>query len=259
MWSSPLISGWLRWRNAKVAPRLRRKLRELERSLNYKFRRPELLITALKHRSYLDGVGEDRHLSNERLEFLGDAVLDMVVSDYFYRLRPTDEEGALTNIKSVIVSGMVLSEQARKMQLGNYLLLSHNEANNGGRDRGSILEDTFEALVGAIYLDGGVQPAGEFIRKFLLKDADYILQARLWKNYKSMLLEYIQGQGKEAPVYNVLEEIGPDHDKMYLVEVRLGGGEVLGTGSGRSKKQAEQRAAEEGVKKVTEGGQSPVS
>jgi ribonuclease-3 len=255
-WNPPLILGWFRWKKAKTAPHLRRKLRELERHLNYRFRRPELLITALKHRSYLDGVGEDRHLSNERLEFLGDAVLDMVVSDYFYRLRPFDEEGALTNIKSVIVSGSVLTEQARKLQLGRYLLLSHNEANNGGRNRGSILEDTFEALVGALYLDGGVEPSRRFIHRFLLRDAEHILKARSWKNYKSMLLEYAQSQGKEPPVYTVLEEIGPDHDKMYLVEVRFGNGEVLGSGSGRSKKQAEQRAAEEGVKKVTtpEGG-----
>lgn len=251
MWNPPLILGWLRWKNAKAAPNLRKRLRELEHSLDYRFKRPELLITALKHRSYLDGVGEDRHLSNERLEFLGDAVLDMVVSDYFYRLKPTDEEGSLTNIKSVIVSGSVLTEQARKLQLGKYLLLSHNEANNGGRNRGSILEDTFEALVGAIYLDGGIEPARTFIRRFLLNDAEIILKARSWKNYKSMLLEYAQSQGKDAPVYTVLEEIGPDHDKMYLVEVRLGNGEVLGTGSGRSKKQAEQRAAEEGVKKIT--------
>jgi ribonuclease-3 len=229
---------------------LRRKLFELERSINYYFRRPELLITALKHRSYLDGVGEDRHLSNERLEFLGDAVLDMVVSDYFYRLHPKDEEGSLTNIKSVIVSGSVLTEQARKLKLGKFLLLSHNEANNGGRNRGSILEDTFEALVGAIYLDGGVEPARRFIHHFLLNDADHILKLRTLKNYKSMLLEYAQSQGREAPLYTVMEEIGPDHDKMYLVEVRLGNGEVLGTGSGRSKKQAEQRAAEEGVKKL---------
>ncbi|RJP74952.1 MAG: ribonuclease III [Candidatus Zixiibacteriota bacterium] len=228
---------------------MRKKIRELERLLNYPFKQPQLLITALKHRSYLDDVGEDRLLSNERLEFLGDAVLDLVVSDYFYRLRPSDEEGVLTNIKSAIVSGTALMAQARKMQLGKYLLLSDNEAANGGRDRDSILEDTFEALVGAIYLDGGLDPAQVFIQNFLLADAEKILEQGSLKNYKSMLLEYAQSRGKEPPVYSVLSESGPDHDKLYLVEVRLNE-HVQGTGTGRSKKQAEQRAAAEAMKRV---------
>ncbi len=246
-----MLKEWFRWKNARVSPALRQDVRSLERLLGYTFRRPELLITALKHRSYLDNAGEERTASNERLEFLGDAVLDLVVSDYFYGLRPDDDEGVLTNIKSAIVSGTTLAAQARKMQLGRFLLLSDNEASNGGRERVSILEDTFEALVGALYLDGGLKPARKFVQKFLLADVGKILEQSHLKSYKSMLLEYAQGRGMEPPVYNVLQESGPDHNKTYLVEVRLSG-EVLGTGQGRSKKQAEQRAAQMGMERVRE-------
>lgn len=208
-----------------------------------------MLITALKHRSYLDDAGEARVLANERLEFLGDAVLDLVVSDYFYHLRSQDEEGTLTNIKSTLVSGPVLVAQARKLRLGEYLLLSENEAHSGGRNRESILEDAFEAVIGAIYLDGGIKPARQFVQRFLLSEADKILGQASLKNYKSMLLEYAQSLSKEPPVYSVLQEFGPDHDKRYLVEVSLDGA-VIGAGTGRTKKQAEQRAAAEGIKKI---------
>jgi ribonuclease-3 len=194
-------------------------------------------------------VGEDRVLSNERLEFLGDAVLDLVVSEYFYQLHPQDDEGMLTNTKSLMVSGPALVAQARKLELGRFLLLSDNEINNGGRDRISILEDSFEALVGAIYLDGGIEAARRFLLRFLLADARAILEHRSLKNYKSLLLEYAQGRGMEPPVYHVLDESGPDHNKLYLVEVRLSS-EVLGSGSGRTKKQAEQQAAKEASLKL---------
>lgn len=242
---------WKRKRNdsRRIAPQLIRKSRDLEEILNYSFKRPELLITALKHRSFLEEAGEERSESNERLEFLGDAVLDLIVSDYFFRKHPQDEEGTLTMMKSTLVSGSVLMAQARKMDLGSFLLLGGNELHNGGRNRESILEDAFEAVLGAIYLDGGLEPARRYVDRFLLRDADAILRQGSLKNYKSMLLEYAQSIGKPQPVYSVIEESGPDHDKNYIVEVRVNG-EVLGTGSGRSKKQAEQRAAEAGMKNL---------
>ncbi len=233
----------------QIAPPWRRKIGNLEKILEYQFKRPELLITALKHRSFLEEAGEDRTESNERLEFLGDAVLDLIVSDSFFRRYPQAEEGTLTMMKSTLVSGPVLMAQARKMDLGSYLLLGGNELNNGGRNRESILEDAFEAVLGAVYLDGGLEPARRCVERFLLQDADSILRQESLKNYKSMLLEYAQSIGKPQPVYSVLEESGPDHNKNYVVEVRLNG-EVLGTGSGRSKKQAEQRAAEAGMKNL---------
>jgi ribonuclease-3 len=250
LWRINPICRALRWKQVQAPPPIRRQFCELERRLGYRFRHPGLLITALKHRSYLDGVGEDRSLSNERLEFLGDAVLDLVVSEYYYYLRPSDEEGTLTNVKSTLVSGPVLVSQARKLRLGQYLLLSENEINSGGRDRDSILEDAFEAVIGAIYLDGGLNASRRFIQKALLTDSVHILSQASLKNYKSMLLEYAQSLGKDPPIYNVSKEIGPDHDKRYTVEVSLDG-RVIGVGMGRSKKQAEQQAAAEGINRIT--------
>ncbi|MCX6639189.1 MAG: ribonuclease III [bacterium] len=233
-----------------LKPDLRHNLRALEQRIHHTFRDPRLLLQALKHRSYLDTSGEKRVQSNERLEFLGDAVLDLVVSDHFFRTEVNEDEGALTNFKSTIVSGAVLATQARKIGLGEYLLLSENEAKSGGRYRDSILEDALEALIGAIYLDGGVKPAHRFVQQFLLSDSEKILAIKSFQNYKSILQEYAQGRGSDPPVYTVLEATGPDHDKRYLVEVCLEG-KIVGQGRGRSKKEAEQRAAAEGVKQLT--------
>lgn len=215
--------------------------------IGYRFRQPELLWNALKHRSYLNSSGKDRIESNERLEFLGDAVLDLVISEHLYQSQSGEEEGILTGNKSTLVSGAVLAAQARKIGLGEYLFLSENEVKSGGRDRDSILEDAFEALIGAIYLDGRLKSARRFVHRFLLADADDILTEKSLQNYKSILQEYAQAQGWNPPVYNVIEETGPDHDKRYLIEVRLGD-QLLGTGEGRTKKEAEQRAAEQALR-----------
>ncbi len=232
-----------KWKNSEVPKELREQLKDLEQKIGYKFRHPELLLKALKHRSYLDITGETRASSNERLEFLGDSVLNLLASEYFYKTQSDDNEGSLTTTKSTIVSGSVLADQARKINLGYYLLLSENEARSGGRDRDSILEDTFEALIGAIYRDGGLKPARNFVARFLFSETDTILSEKSHRNFKSILQEYAQSRGGEPPEYVVLEESGPDHDKRFLVEVRLGV-EVLGTGKGRTKKEAEQMAAE---------------
>lgn len=238
---------WQRRKIPGASPDFHKKLRRFERIIHHRFHNPKLLLNALKHRSYLDTSGESRINSNERLEFLGDSVLNLVVSEHFYRSQEKGAEGTLTSLKSTIVSGAVLAEQARKIQLGEYLLLSENEAKSGGRDRESILEDAFEALIGAIYIDRGYEAARRFIHHFLLKDTSDILDETSHRNYKSVLQEYVQSRGEAPPVYTVVEETGPDHDKRYLVEVRLGE-VILGRGSGRTKKEAEQQAARRGVK-----------
>ncbi|MFH1862856.1 MAG: ribonuclease III [bacterium] len=240
---------WRRRQLRGVSEDVRRRLAELQRLIQYRFRQPDLLLRALKHRSFLDTTGEDRIQSNERLEFLGDAVLSLVVSEYFYTIKERDGEGILTNLKSTLVSGPVLAAQARKMELGHYLLLGSGELKAGGRERASILEDTFEALIGAVYLDGGVKAAQRFLQRFLLNDAEALLAQKSLKNYKSLLQEIVQSKGLEPPAYTILEESGPDHNKRYLVEVRVNG-EVIGSGHGRTKKQAEQRAAASAVQKI---------
>jgi ribonuclease-3 len=238
---------WFRWKKSGLSPEVRNNLKQLERRIGYKFRRPALLVTALKHRSYLDQSGESRSRSNERLEFLGDAVLSLAVSEHSYHTQRSEDEGAMTSVKSTVVSGSVLAEQARNIDLGKYLFLSENEARSGGRDRDSILEDAFEALIGAIFLDGGLPPARKFVSHHLLASLQDILKESSFKNYKSTLQEYAQGRGIEPPLYRVVEENGPDHDKLFVVEVHLNGQNV-GTGRGRSKKEAEQQAAAEGLK-----------
>jgi ribonuclease-3 len=237
-----------RWKRAEISPELQRKLRSFERIIRHRFRRPDLLRNALKHRSYLDFSGEPRCESNERLEFLGDAVLNLLVSEHFFRSSSHQNEGELTAAKSTIVSGTVLSEQARKIHLGNYLFISENEEKTGGRDRDSILEDAFEALIGAIYLDRGLEAARSFISRFLLVDSGHILNERSLRNYKSILQEYAQKRGGEPPEYTVVKETGPDHNKRFVVEVSLGG-KVIGRGKGKTKKEAEQHAAADGIRK----------
>ncbi len=238
-----------RWKRSGIPPDVKRKLRAFESIIRHRFRRPDLLRNALKHRSYLDQSGEPRRESNERLEFLGDAVLNLTVSEHFFASSSYHNEGELTAAKSTIVSGMVLAEQARKIHLGDYLFLSDNEEKAGGRDRDSILEDAFEALVGAIYLDGGLPAASAFVGRFLLADSGHILNEKSLRNYKSILQEYAQKRGGEPPEYRVVKETGPDHNKRFVVEVRIGG-KVIGRGKGKTKKEAEQRAAEEGMRKI---------
>jgi ribonuclease-3 len=184
------------------------------------------------------------------LEFLGDAVLDLVSSEYLYRCFPSKLEGDLTQIKSVMVSGKVLTREARRLGLGKYLLLSENEDKSGGRNRSSILEDAFEALVGAIYLDGGYRQVRRFlVRELLTHSKDHYQDAR-HRNYKSLLLEYTQGNGLTNPEYIVREEIGPEHRKKFVVEVVLGE-DVRGSGEGRTKKSAEQKAAREAARELS--------
>lgn len=220
----------------------RLKNRPIERMLGYRFRNPELLDQALTHRSVLPQTGRDRSQANEQLEFLGDAVLELVIVDHLFRRFPEKTEGDLTKLKSMIVSGDSLQAIAQKLNLGDYIIMSENEARNGGRNRHSILEDTFEAVIAAIYLDGGRKPAERFIKKNLLAFLDEIIDEKLDTNFKSQLLEYAQSNNGGLPVYSISKESGPDHNKKFEVAVSLKG-TVVGKGIGKSKKTAQQNAA----------------
>ena len=207
------------------------------------------IVTALKHRSYLNLTNEARIYSNERLEFLGDAVLDLVVTHFLYRKFPHKTEGQLSKVKSVLVSKPVLADIAVDMSLGDLVMMNRGEEKTGGRQRKSILADAFEAIIGAIYLDLGLEEAEMFIHKYLLSDYRKIFRKGLYKNYKSILLEYGQSNGGGLPEYRIVEEIGPDHAKVFVVQVWIGK-EKLGEGKGKSKKIAEQEAAKQAVKKL---------
>ena len=236
----------------KLSAGLSAEERELARLLRHRFHHPYLLRRALTHRSALN-YNEDEASANEQLEFLGDAVLGFVVVDSLCRWFPEKSEGDLSKIKSMLVSGESLQALARKLDLGRYIRMSDNEARNGGRGRDSILENTFEALVGALYLDGGMKPATDFIQRTVFASRDALFDHTRDQNYKSALLEYLQARGLPAPVYRVVIERGPDHAKNFEVEVVLDG-KRLGIGTGHSKKAAQQQAARTAVQQLVTGG-----
>lgn len=216
---------------------------ELVRQIGYEFRDRELLKTALTHSSYVNENGLAYYCNNERLEFLGDAVLDAVISEYLYRKYAEREEGMLTKERASIVCESSLASCGTKLRLGEYLILGRGEDHNGGRTRSSMLADAVEALIGAIYLDGGWEAAKMVsldILSDVIRDASV---GNLGKDYKSLIQEKFQAEGETAIRYNVVREEGPDHDKTFFVELRVHD-KVLGRGRGKSKKEAEQRAAQ---------------
>ena len=221
-------------------------LEELMRVINYRFHDQSLLIQALKHRSYLVHTGEDRLQSNERLELLGDAVLGLVVTENLYNEFPDEEEGVLTNYKSLLVNRANLSRVGHEFGLGRYLLLNDSEERAGGRARDSILSDAVEALIGAMYLDGGLEPARKMIHRHIVTGLSSLLEETQYKNFKSLLLEFCQRENKTGPIYMVENEEGPDHNKIFTVAVFINGSKH-GSGTGTSKKVAEQHAAEEAL------------
>ncbi|MCX5800396.1 MAG: ribonuclease III [Candidatus Eisenbacteria bacterium] len=218
----------------------------LQQKLGIRFNKPALLRQALTHKSYLhenSGKGEG---SNGRMEFLGDSVLGLVVNEFLYQQFPLAEEGELTKMKSLLVSKAVLARRARAMHIGHFLFLADAEVESGGRERTSIVADSLEALIGAIYLDKGPDVVKKFLHENLLCDAEKIVGDSKHTNYKSILQEYIQGEFRIHPVYRVLCEKGPEHEKLFTVEVSANR-RVLGRGSGKNKKEAEQAAAREAV------------
>ncbi len=225
------------------------RLERLGQVIGYRFRDRELLEQALTHRSSLSGTRRSRLVSNERLELLGDAVLGLAVTEFLFKRFPRKPEGELTNMKSVVVSRRILSRVARDLRLGEYILMSPAEERSGGRQRPSILADTLEALVGAIYLDAGFGEAMRFVRRFVLAQMNEFLSEELYRNYKSELLEYAQARGWGNPIYTVLKEEGPDHDKTFTIQVSVAE-KASGVGKGPTKKRAEQLAAREALKQL---------
>ncbi|MBC5659929.1 ribonuclease III [Anaerosacchariphilus sp. NSJ-68] len=215
------------------------KLEELEKKLGYTFQDRKLLEHALCHSSYANERHWDRLENNERLEFLGDAVLELITSEYLYKNYPKMPEGEATRTRASIVCEQTLALCARDLGLGDWLRLGKGEELTGGRDRDSITSDAMEALLGAVYLDGGFANAKEFVHHFILNDIEH---KKLFYDSKTILQEQIQSE-TEVPIhYELIKEEGPDHNKRFTVQVLLET-EVLGTGCGRTKKAAEQEAA----------------
>ena len=222
---------------------------EFSRHLGVTLNQPELMRLALTHRSFLHINSGSSSESNERLEYLGDSVLGLVCSEWLYRNRPNEHEGQLTKTKSLLVSKAILSRRALAMGLGRFVLLSHSEVESGGRQRLSILADTFEAIIGAIYIDQGIEASRQFITTWLLNEANGIIADKRHTNYKSLLQEYVQSNFHTHPVYRIRSETGPDHLKIFTVEVMVGS-RVLGEGRGQNKKEAEQAAARDALDRV---------
>ncbi len=218
---------------------------ELEDKIGYHFKDKELLSTALTHSSYANERKSQHIKYNERLEFLGDAVLSIVVSDYIFKHCPDLPEGELTKLRASLVCERSLFEFARQIDLGSYLLLSKGERNNGGSERPSIVSDAFEALIAAIYIDGGMAPVTKHILNFVVP-AIKNSKRKPVKDYKTTLQEIIQQNPGERLEYVLASESGPDHNKHFVFEVHLNSN-VIGRGGGRSKKEAEQQAAREAL------------
>lgn len=218
-------------------------LHELEGKLQYTFSDLGLLETALTHSSYANEQGPG-HKYNERLEFLGDSVLGFITADKFFHTFRDIPEGRLTKLRASTVCEESLFEFAKQIDLGSYLLLGKGEEKNGGRERASIVSDAFEAVIAAIYLDGSIEAAREFVLRFVMTAVEE--KTITFKDYKTQLQEIIQKNPEEKLTYVLSGESGPDHDKRFEVEVHLNSN-VIGKGIGRTKKQAEQEAAKEAL------------
>ena len=220
---------------------------ELEKRLNYSFRDSGLLRNALTHSSYANENRGEGISSNERLEFLGDSVLGFVTAKHLYSLEPGLPEGKMTRLRAELVCEQSLYGVAHDLELGNYLLMGKGEDKNGGRKRTSILADAVEAVIAAIFLDGGTEPAEEFIKRMILSPES--IEAHHCEDYKTELQELVQQKSGQVLIYSPAGEYGPDHNKVFAARVSLNG-ESVGEGQGKTKKDAEQAAACEALKKL---------
>lgn len=218
----------------------------LEKRIGYRFQNGTLLKQALTHSSFTNEQKINKTRNYERLEFLGDAVLEMVSSEFLFRENPDKPEGELTKMRAAMVCEPSLAFCAKDLELGQFMLLGKGEENTGGRKRDSITSDAMEAVIGAIFLDGGMEPAKEFIYRFILSDLE---DKQLFYDSKTNLQELIQGSLKKDFHYELLEESGPEHDKIFCVAVYMEG-KNLGQGCGRTKKAAEQQAAYQALLKL---------
>jgi len=219
----------------------------LEKKLNLKFKNKDLLTQAFIHRSYLNENPNFHLTHNERMEFLGDAVLELAVTEYLYKEFPKESEGELTTWRAALVNADSLSQIAKELDFNAYLLLSRGEAKDTGKARDYILANCLEAFIGAVYLDQGYKKAKEFIDKVLIKELPKILEKKLFRDAKSHFQEKSQEKEKITPVYKVLEEEGPDHAKNFVIGVYLGE-KLIAKGEGSSKQEAEEQAAKNALK-----------
>lgn len=235
---------------------LEEKLSDLQKIIGHTFHKSNFLIEALTHKSYINekkskglkpALSVDR--DNEILEFLGDAVLNLAISEYLINTYPFLLEGELSKIRSMLVNELALAEMARKIGLGSYLLLGSGEEMSGGRDKNSILANAFEAVIAAIYSDGGLAQAANFIIRNFEETIKKSAERKTTFDFKTELQELCQGQRLSLPVYKVAGEKGPEHEKIFEIELLIGD-KLYGRGAGRSKKEAEQIAAEEAIKKL---------
>ena len=214
----------------------------LEKRIKYVFKNKDNLVQAFTHRSYLNENKQFELAHNERLELLGDAVLELVTTEFLYNTYPDKTEGELTSIRAALVNTVSIAAAGKELGMGEYLLLSKGEAKDTGRARGVILANTFEALVGAIYLDGGYKAAEKFLDHFLLDRVGEIVARSLWQDPKSVLQAKAQEFEGKTPIYKTIRAVGPDHAKTFTVGVHIGD-KLVSKGSGPSKQEAEQVAA----------------
>lgn len=222
------------------------KIEDVQRIIGYRFNNVNLLKMAMTHSSYVNDHKLNKTSSNERLEFLGDAVLELISSEFLYDTYPEKPEGELTKLRASLVSESPLAAVAAKIELGKYIMLGKGEENTGGRERDSITSDAVEALLGAIYLDGGMEPAKEFTLKFILNDID---GKHLFYDSKTVLQEIVQKYKLGELKYELVREEGPDHLKTYEVNCMIDS-KVVGNGTGKTKKAAQQCAAYDAIKKI---------
>lgn len=224
----------------------------LQERIGYQFKDQDQLNRALTHRSYLNETPSWPVGHNERLEFLGDAVLELVVTENLYLKFPDKPEGEMTNWRAALVNSTILANIAGDFDLNEAMLLSRGEARDTGRARQYILANAIEALIGAIYLDGGYEPAKTFIDRFIVSRLDEVVEKKLYKDAKSLLQEEAQERLSLTPRYEVLHESGPDHARQFRIGV-LFGDEIIGEGDGNSKQEAQQEAAEAALKNKSWG------
>jgi len=212
------------------------------------FNSQKLFQLAFIHRSYLN-ESKDAIESNERLEFLGDSILSFVVSDHLYKAYPDFDEGILTNLRSLVVNTKSLAKLAKKLDFGSQLMLSRGEEDSGGRENESILANTFEAVIGALFLDQGIDAVKTFLLEVLVPEIEKYVQKKVFKDPKSLLQEYVQARKQNSPVYKVIKEEGPAHAKEFTIGVFVQDNQV-GEGHGKSKQEAEEKAAEQALEKL---------
>ena len=220
---------------------------KFEKNIGIIFKNKELLKQAFTHRSYLNEHRDSELVHNERLEFLGDAVLELIVTEYLYKKYPDNSEGELTAYRSALVNAVTLSDAASKLEMNDYLLLSKGEAKDVGRARQIILANTIEAFIGAIFIDQGYETAKYFISNNIFNLIEKIIEEKTWLDAKSKFQEQAQDYESTTPLYKTLKEEGPEHDKQFTVGVYLGKHKIA-EGTGKSKQEAEQVAADNALK-----------